>query len=379
LFIIVGALPGCGSGGPDGSAADEIGSAAAPVVVTNCTGAAISAAIAAGGDIQLSCGSAPITINMPTTTNVTLATRVRPISTGRITFTHSMPLFEVNNAFFEIDNINLTAASVSGMGIHGITANVTLNGVNVTGYRTFAVSVHVNSRLTVIGSTFTSNGASNLGFGAPIYVEGGTADIRSSTFSGNQAGGSGGAITAFGTLTVADSTFYLNSAGQGGAIYVSSSVAPVITNSTFWRNSATSASAAIHSPLWPATIRNCTFADNGSPRGSLTLAPGGQIFNSILLDTVSPPSATCQLAGTGNVEWPPTMANCGPGFHYGDPRLDFLASNGGPTQTMALLPGSAAIDSAVGSCPTFDQRGVQRPRDGDGNGVPVCDVGAFER
>ena len=44
-----------------------------------------------------------------------------------------------------------------------------------------------------------------------------------------------------------------------------------------------------------------------------------------------------------------------------------------------LLPGSPAIDVAVGPCSGKDQRGISRPRDGDGDGVAVCDLGAIER
>ncbi len=56
-----------------------------------------------------------------------------------------------------------------------------------------------------------------------------------------------------------------------------------------------------------------------------------------------------------------------------NPRLGPLASNGGPTKTMALLTNSPAIDSADGSiCTSIDQRGIGRPQ---GAG---CDIGAFE-
>jgi predicted outer membrane repeat protein len=371
----MGAWSGCGGGAFDPST-DDVGAAAEPVVViTNCTAAVISAAIVAGGDVLLNCGTAPITINMPTTTNVTHATRVIPVSSGPITFTHGPTLFTVNNnAAFELNNVKLTSST--GMGIQCSSGSATVNGVTFTSYRSFALIGHASTRLTVTGSTFTLNGTPSTGFGVPIYSEGANVDVRTSTFSGNQAGSSGGAINAFGgTLLVNDSTFYFNSASSGGAIS-SSSNSPIITNSTFWRNSSSVRSAAIQAP--PSTIiRNCTFADNGSPQGSL--APGQQVFNSVLLDTVSPSSAPCQLAGTGNVEWPASMANCGPGFHFGDPKLGPLASNGGPTQTMALQPGSAAIDSAPNFCPPLDQRAVARPRDGDGNGSALCDVGAYER
>ena len=48
-----------------------------------------------------------------------------------------------------------------------------------------------------------------------------------------------------------------------------------------------------------------------------------------------------------------------------------LAANGGPTETLALLPGSAAIGAGrAESCPRVDQRGVTRK--------DTCDVGAYE-
>jgi len=49
--------------------------------------------------------------------------------------------------------------------------------------------------------------------------------------------------------------------------------------------------------------------------------------------------------------------------------------------THYLLPGSPAIDygdNASDHCPLMDQRGVDRPQDGDGDGTATCDIGAFE-
>src|SRR5690606_32456736 len=50
----------------------------------------------------------------------------------------------------------------------------------------------------------------------------------------------------------------------------------------------------------------------------------------------------------------------------------------GQTFFHALLPGSPAIDAGVGDCIAQDQRGTARPQDGDGDGVAVCDLGAYE-
>ena len=61
-----------------------------------------------------------------------------------------------------------------------------------------------------------------------------------------------------------------------------------------------------------------------------------------------------------------------------DPILGPLQDNGGPTLTHALQRGSPAIDAAGVSCTSTDQRGVLRPKDGDGDGLAFCDIGAFE-
>ena len=71
-----------------------------------------------------------------------------------------------------------------------------------------------------------------------------------------------------------------------------------------------------------------------------------------------------------------------------DPKLGPLQSNGGPTQTMALLPGSPAIDkgTSVGLIGTLttDQRGTGFPRKIDNLSVANAaggdgtDIGAFE-
>jgi hypothetical protein len=56
-----------------------------------------------------------------------------------------------------------------------------------------------------------------------------------------------------------------------------------------------------------------------------------------------------------------------------DPKLAALADNGGPTLTMALLPGSPAIDAGdTAAAPPTDQRGQPRPVG------PAADIGAYE-
>jgi hypothetical protein len=66
-----------------------------------------------------------------------------------------------------------------------------------------------------------------------------------------------------------------------------------------------------------------------------------------------------------------------------DPRLVFLADNGGPTFTHALMLDSPAVDAGNGAFsppPDFDQRGnpFVRVFDGNDNGTSTIDIGAFE-
>jgi hypothetical protein len=68
-------------------------------------------------------------------------------------------------------------------------------------------------------------------------------------------------------------------------------------------------------------------------------------------------------------------SSCPSTFLSGDPNLGPLQDNGGPSWTIDLGTGSAAIDQipATGAgCPATDQRGVVRPAG------PMCDIGAYE-
>jgi hypothetical protein len=74
-------------------------------------------------------------------------------------------------------------------------------------------------------------------------------------------------------------------------------------------------------------------------------------------------------------------ASCGVEQTEPNPGLaSSLAFNGGFTPTVELLPNAAAIDAGTNvGCPATDQRGALRPFDGDGDQIPQCDVGAYER
>jgi hypothetical protein len=88
-------------------------------------------------------------------------------------------------------------------------------------------------------------------------------------------------------------------------------------------------------------------------------------------------AVTGSITDAGNNLSAPSNTGCPNTFLVGGPKIATgLADNGGPTQTIALLNGSAAIDAgpqlAGGTCPATDQRGMPRPQGA------ACDIGAFE-
>ncbi|TFH66227.1 MAG: DUF946 domain-containing protein, partial [Gemmatimonadales bacterium] len=124
-------------------------------------------------------------------------------------------------------------------------------------------------------------------------------------------------------------------------------------------------------------------ADNAAPIG------GGGVYNdslgtlslinTILADSIAGGNCSGTITNGGNNIDDGTT--CGWGSTDGsisstDPLLSALADNGGPTETLALLTGSPAMDgvtfNAPNSAPSTDQRGVPRPQ---GAGY---DIGAFE-
>jgi hypothetical protein len=186
----------------------------------------------------------------------------------------------------------------------------------------------------------------------------GMVSISNSTFANNSASYGGGLYNA-GTMNISNSTFVNNSAHyMGGGLYTDQNGPVTITSSTFANNSSFHGGGLESSG--PATISGSIVADNtggdcGKDNiGSIT--DGGYNLSS---------DSSCGFSGTGSVQ-------------NTDPKLGPLASNGGPTQTMALQQGSPAIDAvplSANICPSSDQRGTTRP---DDPSETACDMGAYE-
>ena len=94
-----------------------------------------------------------------------------------------------------------------------------------------------NAQLSITGSTFAGNIAKLTGGGAISSNDYGSLDIRKSSFTDNQASLFGGAVSSFGELSVANSTFAGNLAkSRAGAIHVFSAGTPTLAHITVANN-----------------------------------------------------------------------------------------------------------------------------------------------
>ena len=229
---------------------------------------------------------------------------------------------------------------------------------------------------------------SDVGFGGGIF-NAGSLEIRRSTIAGNRAGqgffGGGGGIANLGELRVEQSTISGNTAGStarsGGGIFAQGRIE--LVNSTVSGNQATAGQGGGIFSNSAGLLHHVTLANNSAAAGGaifLEGTPDMRLSNSI----VSGGCAGAPNSDGGNLESP--GSSCGLGtddlanVSAADLALGGLADNGGPTETHALPAASAAIDDVVtASCLATDQRGEERPRDGDGDGSNGCDAGAYER
>ncbi|MFE1290625.1 choice-of-anchor Q domain-containing protein [Streptomyces sp. NPDC058751] len=185
---------------------------------------------------------------------------------------------------------------------------------------------------TVVNSTIADNHVTDdwdrpgslSGYGGGIDIRGtGLVDIRNSTITGNTATDGGGGIN----------------------------IAPAYLDSL-----PSSVTDIVNLPLGHLVLENTIIAENTIGR---TTSDCKNVFAAIESRGNNLDSGNnCHLAAEGDL---PSR----------DPRLAPLGDNGGPTDTVALLPGSPALDAAR-DCPSTDQRGVLRPQG------PACDIGAFE-
>lgn len=280
-------------------------------------------------------------------------------------------------------------------------------------------SVGPASSIAIMLSTISDNFAGITGGG--ISSLDGSVTITSSTLSGNDSIGDGGGLFKAGPvapLTIETSTFYDNSSDMdGGAIWAMNApgIGTLVTNCTISGNSADDDGGGIYAVTPGAstfTIEHSTITENICDTDGDLIGAGGGLFaigaaipvidHTILAANLLGPlpagpfipsdiggpaivAASYSLVGidtTGTIINFLLTSIIGVGIPIG-PGLAPLAFNGGPTLTHRLMIASPAIDSgdpAFLPPPASDQRGAPFVRvfDGDGDFIPVIDIGAYE-
>ena len=270
-------------------------------------------------------------------------------------------------------------------------------GPDISGFgnATYGGGIHNVGDLQLLRMCVTGNTAS-LGSGGGIYNRGNLTAVTECAISYNSAGQNGGGIFNEQDITVTRSAIYNNIAsGDGGGIQEAGTA--ILINTTVACNRAAGAGGGVNDP-GGATLKtyNVTVAGNtAAVGGGLANVPffgaSWELRNTIVSGNSAPDSPDVsngfgsQISQGFNLIKNTSGAAAGsflPSDQVGvDPKLGPLQNNGGPTLTMALLPGSPAIDKGSNSnlLPgmTTDQR-VFMARIINGGMSATVDVGAYE-
>ncbi len=327
--------------------------------------------------------------------------------------TNSVQLFEVElsggTARIGGGILNQTRFSIFRSRIFGNQTTVDLG--NPGNHGGGIASAGLNAQLYIADSEVSGNQAEEDGAGiwaGPV----GSLDLLRSRVTGNVGGGDGGGLyVESDTFEIDYTEFSNNDTARGGGVYMAT--AGEVQHSAFFGNEATSSGGGVHDAIG-GFVRFSTLSDNTAPTGAGVYADSAQtlldsntiagnnghgVFNQsgvffenvvIAQNSGGNCSGSAPAFGAFNLE---DTNTCGfvsgvdmPNFPNTDPMLGPLQDNGGPTPTMALLPGSPAIDVVTSelrmNCEQMpDQRGHPRGRprtDVGGNDVFLCDIGAYE-
>jgi CSLREA domain-containing protein len=250
------------------------------------------------------------------------------------------------------------------------------------------IYVHLGVNLTLENCRIINNETDSWGGGIDNWS--GVVNITNCSIQGNSAE-QGGGIYNDGILVLSNSIIDANTADVLGGGLVNSAPGvgkATIENVTFSRNTSLEYSGTGIYSTSPITLTNTTIVHNFGNGAGFYYSGPSNIKNTIIAfhgdaDNCSGDEAELNSYGY-NLEDKNTC-NFDP---FGkqdqinvDPLLigDTPQDNGGITQTYALKINSPAIDNGTNTgCPATDQRGYDRPKDGDGDGTPVCDIGAYE-
>ena len=217
-----------------------------------------------------------------------------------------------------------------------------------------------NATLTVMSSSFVSNGAGNatsLSNGGAI-INFTTLAISASAFTSNTSSDSGGAVydEGDGTTTITGSTFTGNSSGYGGAVVADEGMA--IVGCTFNGNTAFDGfsygeGGAIYNDNGPLTVDKSTFTNNVA--GSMTVSGGEGTEGKGGAISIDDPSQTVTITNStfGTSTLSGNFAG-GPGpFDYGFGGAIYMTNDSSPSPGLTLSGNAFTGNTAKGGTDAF--------------------------
>ncbi len=183
-----------------------------------------------------------------------------------------------NNGILTLNNvdINKNSADNGGGGIYHKSGTLTvLAGSNPSNFQENSanssgggIGSGGSGAISMTQTIFLGNTAGNAG--GAISSNSSDLDVTGSTFSANSAGtgnGSGGAISSNGNSHIKTSSFHDNSSNRGGGLFNGGGSTSFVANSTFYSNTATSSGGGIYNYDNLAVINSTLYSNTAATHG----------------------------------------------------------------------------------------------------------------
>lgn len=311
------------------------------------------------------------------------------LASGQLNITDDVTIQGTGEDLLSVSGNNRSRVfDISGTGTDATINSLTIAQGNAETDNGGGILVNSGSTLNLTDSTLSDNTAARGGAIANL----GTTTVTNTTVDSNQAVIGGGGIYNFSIITVTGSTLSNNQANANGGGLTTIDTA-TITNSTISGNQSNASGGGVtNSGL--LTLTNDTIANNTADADNDGIGDAGGVFkfggivnaaNTIIATNSDlggeAPDVFGSISGNANnligtLNGAFGTIGTGSDIVNPNPGLAPLADNGGPTQTQALLGGSAAINAGSNDLippgVTTDQRGEDRI------GFGTVDIGAYE-